>query len=304
MSKPHLVSSKVLTPFYSILKLCQLNYQHISYHNAKQFLQSHGSIFSLAKMCALISLDFGKTISMTAGVKMNYKEHYRIDAQQFDYWGKDQFSPTETRRNQTIFDLCPIKAGDKVLDIGSGRGWFSLYAAERGAEVTALDLSEENLKRIKETNPAISVLYGDACEVPIIDMTFDWIVALEVLEHLIDPKLAVQHWKVLLKPEGKLLVTVPYKEEIRYSLCIHCNQKTPANAHLHSFDKDSLVKLFLRNGYWVKDTELFMHKLLAVLRITPFIRKLPYKYWSFLDNLFGMFSKKYSYLALIATLKK
>lgn len=235
---------------------------------------------------------------------MNYKEHYRNDALEFDYWGADQYSPNETRRNQTILDLCRIKPGDKVLDIGSGRGWFSLSAAEKGAEVTALDLSEENLNKIKETNPSISTIYGDACDVPITDMTFDWIVALEVMEHLVDPKLAINNWKSLLKPDGKILVTVPYKETIRYSLCIHCNQKTPVNAHLHSFDKDSLVKLFVRNNYWVKDTELFMHKLLSVLRITSLIKKLPYGCWSWLDNLCGLFSKKYSYLALIATLKK
>ena len=91
---------------------------------------------------------------------MNYKEHYRLDALEFDYWGADQFSPSETRRNQTVFDLCPVKQGDKVLDIGSGRGWFSMYAAELGAEVTALDLSEDNLKRIKELNPLINTVCG------------------------------------------------------------------------------------------------------------------------------------------------
>jgi 2-polyprenyl-3-methyl-5-hydroxy-6-metoxy-1,4-benzoquinol methylase len=239
-----------------------------------------------------------------AGEKMNYKEHYRQDALEFDYWGADQFSPLETRRNETIFKLCPVKAGDKVLDIGSGRGWFSLYAAEKGAEVTALDLSDDNLKRIKTLNPAINTIYGDACDVPIINMNFDWIVALEVVEHLVDPKTAILNWKALLKPEGKLVITVPYKEQIRYSLCIHCNQKTPFNAHLHSFDKDTLIKLVLRGGYWVKDTELFMNKLLISLKLTNLIKKLPYSYWSFLDKFMGMFSMKYNYIALIATLKK
>lgn len=235
---------------------------------------------------------------------MNYKEHYHIDALEFDYWGKDQFSAAETRRNQVVFDLCHVKSGDKVLDIGSGRGWFSIQAAELGADVTALDLSEENLKKIKSINSNVNVLYGDACEVPVIDSQFDWIVALEVLEHIVEPKTAVMNWKKLLKPDGKILVTVPYKEKIRYSLCIHCNQKTPVNAHLHSFDKESLHKLFNHSGYWIKDTKLFMHRWLSVLRITPLIRKLPYKFWCFLDNLCGIVSKRYSFIALIATLKK
>lgn len=235
---------------------------------------------------------------------MNYKEHYKNDAIEFDYWGADQFSPNETRRNQTIFDLCAVKPGDKVLDIGSGRGWFSLHAAGLGAEVTALDLSESNLLKIKELNPNISTIYGDACEVPVFDTKFDWIVALEVLEHLVDPKQAITNWKELLKDEGRLLVAVPFKEQIKYTLCIHCNQKTPVNAHLHSFDKESLIKLFNHSGYWVKSTELFMHKILTLLRITKLMNRLPYKYWCFVDNLCGMFSKKYTYIALIAKLKK
>jgi len=235
---------------------------------------------------------------------MDYREHYRKDALEFDYWGKDQFSPTEKRRNQVIFAMCAVKALDKVLDIGSGRGWFSLHAAEQGAEVTALDLSEENLAKIKELNPAINTVFGDACEVPFTDERFDLIVALEVLEHIVDPKLAAANWKSLLKPDGRLILTVPYKEIIRYTLCIHCNQKTPVNAHLHSFDADSLIKLLNHHGFWVRQTHLFSHKLLSYLRINNLLSWLPFRLWKALDKLCGIFGKNYSYLAVEAVLKQ
>lgn len=235
---------------------------------------------------------------------MNYKEHYRIDAIEFDYWGADQISPVETRRNQTVFELCQIIAGDKVLDIGSGRGWFSLYAASLGADVTALDLSAENLLKIKEQNSSITTVLGDACEIPIEGEKFDWIVALEVLEHIVEPKTAIQQWKNLLKPTGKILLSVPNKEIIRYSLCIHCNQKTPHNAHLHSFDKDALIKLFNRQDCWVKSTHLFSHRVMTVLPITNLVRKLPYRFWRFWDKACRIFGDKYSYLAIIATQKQ
>lgn len=235
---------------------------------------------------------------------MNYREHYRQDALQFDYWGKDQFSATEKRRNQIVFNLCKIKDGDRVLDIGSGRGWFSLYAAEQGAEVTALDLSEDNLAKIKAINPAVHTVYGDACDVPLTAEKFDLIVALEVLEHIVDPKAAVTNWKKLLKPDGRVILTVPYKETIRFTLCIHCNQKTPVNAHLHSFDRNSLIKLLNHHGLWVKQTHLFSHKMLSHLRINNLLRWLPYKVWKALDRCFGIFGKNYSYLAVTAVLKQ
>lgn len=239
-----------------------------------------------------------------AGIKMNYKEHYRIDALEFDYWGKDQLHPTETRRNQTVFELCPLQAGDNVLDVGSGRGWFSLHTAEQGAHVTALDLSEANLQRLKELNPDITTVLADACEYNPADIAFDWVVALEILEHLVEPKAAIQNWKKLLKPNGKLLITVPYKEVLRYTLCIHCNQKTPVNAHLHSFDRESLIKLLNHHGFWVKETRLFSHKLLSHLRVNSFLKPLPYRWWKALDRACRLWGDKYSYLGIVAVLKK
>lgn len=234
---------------------------------------------------------------------MDYKEHYRKDARDFDYWGKDQFSPTEKRRNQTVFELGKIQPGERVLDIGSGRGWFSLYAAEQGAEVTAMDLSEENLARIKAITPSVNTLYGDACDIPLTDEQFDLIVALEVLEHLVEPKTAVANWTRLLKPHGRMVITVPYQEVIRYTLCIHCNQKTPVNAHLHSFERDSLIKLLNHHGFWVRQTVLFSHKLLSLFRINNLLKWMPYKVWRALDRFCAVFGRKYSYLAVISTLK-
>lgn len=234
---------------------------------------------------------------------MDYKEHYRLDAEVFDYWGDYHFTPAETRRNQYIFNLAQIRAGEKVLDIGSGRGWFCLHAASRGAEVTALDLSEANLERIKQMDSRINTLLADAAEPDGLLEKYDLLVALEVLEHIVDPAKALEHWKNLLKPGGRLLITVPYKEQIQYSLCIHCNQKTPHNAHLHSFDKSILGALLVANGLRVIRVDLFAHKLGTHFRLDRFTRKLPYWIWRGLDRLYGLGGDKYNYLAVLCSLK-
>jgi len=235
---------------------------------------------------------------------MNYIEHYHNDALEFDYWGKDLISPAEIRRNQFIYQLCPVKPHQKVLDIGSGRGWFSLHCAQIGAEVTAIDLSAENLKRIKQTDPQIRTIYGDACNLNLAGESFDLIVAMEVLEHLVDPVLAINNWKKLLPPGGTLFVTVPYKEVIRYSLCIHCNRKTPVNAHLHSWDIPKLTSLLEDNGFYVLRTTLFAHKLLTALGLDKKMQKVSFNLWNFLDKLCGTGNDKYSYLAVKAIRQK
>ncbi len=234
---------------------------------------------------------------------MDYKEHYLRDAREFDYWGSDQFSAAETRRNQTVFELSALQPGMDVLDVGSGRGWFSLHAAQSGTHVTALDLSPENLEQIKKLNPEIDTVYGDALDIPLKEKKFDLIVALEVLEHLTEPKAAVEGWKKLLKPAGKLLITVPYKESIRYTLCIHCNRKTPINAHLHSFDRDSLYKLLNHHGFWIKQNRLFSHRLMIKLHLNQLTKWLPFGFWKACDRLCRIFGDRYSFLAVTAVLQ-
>ncbi len=234
---------------------------------------------------------------------MDYKEHYRQDALVFDYFRRDKLTPAEIRRTQHTLSLCAIRPGMTVLDVGSGRGWFSLAAAKLGAEVTALDLSEENLLRIRAEDHKIKTVYGDACDIPDLGK-FDLIVALEVLEHLVEPEQALKSMRKRLKPGGTLLVTVPYKEMIRYSLCIHCNRKTPVNAHLHSFDRESLAALLRQSGFRVKTAKPFFHRAMELFKLNSLTLKLPLGVWRFLDRMSGISGDKYSYLAILAGLGK
>jgi 2-polyprenyl-3-methyl-5-hydroxy-6-metoxy-1,4-benzoquinol methylase len=233
---------------------------------------------------------------------MNYKEHYRVDAETFDYWADYHFTPTEHIRDRMTLRLARIQPGEMVLDVGSGNGWFSLQAASLGAEVIAMDLSEANLARIKQSDGRIQTWLADALEPPATEDKYDLIVALEVLEHLVDPGQALAAWKNMLKPSGRLLLTVPYNEQIRYSLCIHCNKKTPHNAHLHSFGRESLAALVIKNGMKIARTELFAHKLQSHLRLDRLTRHLPFPLWHGIDRLCGITGDKYNYLVLLCSL--
>ncbi|MCB5224592.1 MAG: class I SAM-dependent methyltransferase [Candidatus Cloacimonadaceae bacterium] len=234
---------------------------------------------------------------------MDPREHYRQDALEFDYFEDGKMNPAEQRRTQFTLSICDIRPGMKVLDLGSGRGWFSLEAVKLGAEVTAMDLSEENLARIKDMNPKIETVYGDACELQDLGKKFDLIVALEMMEHLVEPALALQNCREYLKPGGTLLITVPYREEIRYSLCVHCNRKTPVNAHLHSFDQAKMAALLWENGFKVQRSIRFYHKAMAALRLNQLTRKMPFSVWRTLDKLSGLSGDKWFYLAVKARLR-
>ncbi len=84
------------------------------------------------------------------------------------------------------------KPGDRVLDAGCGEGVLSWYLAERGARVTAIDISTPNVENAKKflekrgVSDRVEVLQGDAEKLPFPDASFDLVVSSHVLEHLPD----------------------------------------------------------------------------------------------------------------------
>lgn len=60
-----------------------------------------------------------------------------------------------------------LKSKDKIIDIGAGAGEYSLYFAEKGYEVTSVELADNNIKafRKKITNKhSIDLKQGNAMD--------------------------------------------------------------------------------------------------------------------------------------------
>lgn len=86
-----------------------------------------------------------------------------------------------------------IKSGDKVLDIGGGPGRYSLYLAEKGCDVTLLDLSLENTKfageRAAEQGLFLKTIAGDAREADkLTNGQFDHVLLMGPMYHLLNEK--------------------------------------------------------------------------------------------------------------------
>lgn len=98
--------------------------------------------------------------------------------------------------------------GRRVLDIGSGTGWFSQRAADRGATVTALDIGMRLLARVRE-KCACTAINADACALPFRAATFDVVISSECIEHSLEPLAAVREMARVVKPGGTLVLTTP-----------------------------------------------------------------------------------------------
>ncbi|GIW59911.1 MAG: hypothetical protein KatS3mg087_0977 [Patescibacteria group bacterium] len=117
------------------------------------------------------------------------------------------------RRAQTILNGLDIQDTDKVLDAGGGDGFYTkLVHSLSAAQITlfdfdprALDSARQNLQGLDR----IAIQQGSVMELPFPDNTFDKIICTEVLEHVPDDNLAMRELLRVLKPGGKLAVTVP-----------------------------------------------------------------------------------------------
>lgn len=98
--------------------------------------------------------------------------------------------------------------GKRLLDAGSGTGWFSRGAVERGALVTSLDVGLNLLEQVGKKCQSRRC-QGSICALPFPDRTFDVVVSSEVIEHVPEPRMAVHELARVLKPGGTLALTTP-----------------------------------------------------------------------------------------------
>ncbi|MEK7131864.1 MAG: class I SAM-dependent methyltransferase [Patescibacteria group bacterium] len=98
-------------------------------------------------------------------------------------------------------------ADKKILDVGAGTGRLSLPMANRGAQVTALDVSSKMLELVKKKNSKIITVVGDAESLPFEKEAFDIVTAAFLIVHLKDPTRFFDEAYRVLKDGGILAVT-------------------------------------------------------------------------------------------------
>lgn len=129
-------------------------------------------------------------------------------------WNRFERHPFEFRITTRMMDRY-IKQGDRILDIGGGPGRYALYFANKGCDVTLVDLSDENVKftleKAGELNINIKAVAGDAREVDnYIEGKFDHIFLMGPMYHLLNEKdrtKALDAAINLLKDSGRIYIS-------------------------------------------------------------------------------------------------
>jgi len=133
-------------------------------------------------------------------------------------------------------------AGDaplKVLDVGCAQGTLALLLAERGHDVTALDLRAEFLEYAKSrhTHGNVRFIPMNALEEDL-PTGFDLVFANQLIEHVVHPDRLVNRLKQALRPGGRLVVTTPNGSYVRNTLPSHRELGDPAKWEHLQFSAD------------------------------------------------------------------
>ncbi len=152
------------------------------------------------------------------------------------------------------FDRFPVGPADRVLDMGCGGGRHAFAMLRKGADVVALDYSMSDVEKVAGTFGAMYeagevsadsravAVRGDAYNLPFPDESFDVIIAAEVLEHLHDDARAFAELQRVLKPGGRIAVTVPrwFPERICWALSDAYHQVE--GGHVRIYRRDQVLR--------------------------------------------------------------
>jgi SAM-dependent methyltransferase len=118
------------------------------------------------------------------------------------------------RRLEVVdLDLLGVWPGGRVLDAGCGIGRLMLRLQRRGCETVGVDIVRRDLlagqRHLAGLEPLASFVEGDGGRLPFADASFDLVACTEVLEHCADANLALRELARVLRPGGRLVVSVP-----------------------------------------------------------------------------------------------
>jgi len=104
-----------------------------------------------------------------------------------------------------VFNFFSNVKGKKILDVGCGKGKFSRILVQKGAIITGIDPSLKLLEYTKDIKDG-KFQIGTATDLRFEDEEFDYVFAIEVIEHIPEYKRAIREMVRVLKKGGKICI--------------------------------------------------------------------------------------------------
>ena len=145
------------------------------------------------------------------------------------------------------------KRDTRVIDIGCGEGITLEKVSRMFPEKCCIGVDglQENLFICRAHH--LEVIGGDIYQLPIKNETFDYILFLEVIEHLCDPESAMVEMHRILKPQGKLVMVFPNDPVFKITriLTLKLKEAFYDPGHITQWTPETAEELANRHGFIV-----------------------------------------------------
>jgi ubiquinone/menaquinone biosynthesis C-methylase UbiE len=162
-----------------------------------------------------------------------------------------------TLETQTISNCCELliqnyKKDANVIDIGCGFGYVlsKLFLKEK----VGVDISINMLEQLKDDCIKVRSFAED---LPFDYEYFDIVICSDIFEHVLNPCLLVQEIERILKPNGMLLFSCPWKQDISVYETEEYQKRFPKYkyVHLRTVNED-VIDSYFQNFKVVSTTEI------------------------------------------------
>jgi SAM-dependent methyltransferase len=171
-----------------------------------------------------------------------------------DFWADAPADPEpwEWERRRALL-LGEVRPGERVLDLGCGAGRFVAALREAGAEPVGVELAEAALERARANAPGADLRrVADDGSLPLEHASFDLVWCSEVLEHVPDTAHLLLEVRRVLRPGGRLLVTVPDHRRLRTAVIALTRFEAhfdPLGQHVRFYTRRSLATTLEHAGF-------------------------------------------------------
>lgn len=158
------------------------------------------------------------------------------------------------RRLKAVAERIP--PGTSVLDIGIGWGdIIPMIHARKNCRYTGIDFSPQIVERATRQYPDCKFVAGALDQIP---ATFEVVLALEVLEHILPSRVFgfLEQIRGVLAEGGMLIVTVPVHENLRAMTlrCPHCGHLHNRMGHVRAYTRALITAELQLAGFEVQDS--------------------------------------------------
>ena len=139
----------------------------------------------------------------------------------------------------------------KILEIGSGYGWFVEKMRNEGYTIDGVEIGRERAGLAYHRSGITLMNHNFLVDTPTKGMFeyYDVVCMFHVLEHINDPIAFLTNIKKCLKPSGLLIVEVPNFLDYNKQLSTAYNRSVYFRAHVSYFKPDTLRQILLKTGF-------------------------------------------------------